>query len=141
MSTSKVHTTNYINAFIEVAEDCPVNESEIPVEKNGKATVASTQYQQLHKNAYKWTSDDVIFSNYVLKNELTESELADARALFFSKGQPCLRTSPLAKRYGFGIHSDSEGKVAIYGVESKEYQQFMEDDSIKKVKAMRSSKK
>ncbi len=27
---------------------------------------------------------------------------------FFSKGQPCLRASDLGKKYGWGIHSDSE---------------------------------
>ncbi|MFP3836102.1 DUF6157 family protein, partial [Chryseobacterium sp. SIMBA_028] len=60
---------------------------------------------------------------------------------FFSKGQPCLRTSPLSKRYGFGIHHDSEGKVALFPVESKDYQTFLNDDSITKVKAMRSKRK
>ncbi|MDN5477635.1 MAG: DUF6157 family protein [Chryseobacterium sp.] len=60
---------------------------------------------------------------------------------FFSKGQPFLRSSPLAKRYGFGIHHNKEGKVAIFAVDSKEYQNFLSDETIKKVKAMRSKKK
>jgi hypothetical protein len=47
----------------------------------------------------------------------------------------------LTKTYGFGVHSDSNGRVAIFGVETTEYQQFLSDKKIKKVKAMRSSKK
>ncbi|WP_262888194.1 DUF6157 family protein [Chryseobacterium gallinarum] len=53
----------------------------------------------------------------------------------------CLRSSPLAKRYGFGFHHNSEGKVALFPVESKEYQQFLNDNSVKKTKAMRSKRK
>ena len=63
------------------------------------------------------------------------------REQFFSKGQPCLRASPLTKSYGFGVHSNKEGKVAIYGMETEEYQEFISDKEIIKTKAMRSSRK
>lgn len=141
MTTKKIHTTNYFDTFIEVAEDCPVSQSEIPVSKGGKPTIATIQYDLISKNPYQWTSDDVIFQHYVSKNDLTESEYPQAKTEFFSKGQACLRTSPLAKRYGFGIHSNKDGKIAIYGVETEEYQKLKNDMNVKKVKAMRSSKK
>jgi len=57
-----------------------------------------------------------------------------------AKGQLCFRTSPLAKNYGFGIHSDNNGKVVLYGMETDKYQQLLSDPKIKKVKAMKSSK-
>ena len=136
----KQHTTNYINTFIEVAEDCPALQAEVPPQKGDKLSVANIQYNMLHKHPYKYTSDEVIFQGYALKNELTKEEWNDAREQFFSKGQACLRTSPLAKRYGFGIHHNEAGKVAIYGRETKEYQQFSADKNIQKVKAMRSKK-
>jgi len=47
----------------------------------------------------------------------------------------------LTKRYGFGVHADKDGKIAIFGRETREYEQFVNDDTIKKVKAMRSTKK
>lgn len=72
---------------------------------------------------------------------MTKSEYKQAREKFFSKGQPCFRASPLTKTYGFGVHSDKEGKVALYGMETEEYQNFLNDTKIKKVKAMRSTKK
>lgn len=62
------------------------------------------------------------------------------REKFFSKGQACFRASPLTKRYGFGVHSDDEGKIALYGIETKEYAKFVKDKTVKKVRAMRSKK-
>ncbi|GEN70873.1 DUF6157 family protein [Chryseobacterium lathyri] len=133
------HTTNYTNTFIEVADDCPVSQAETPPEKKIK-TLAELQYEQIMKNPYHYTSDDIIFECYALKNDIPESEKQLARIQFFSKGQPCLRSSPLSKRYGFGTHHNDEGKVAIFPVESKEYQKFLNDPTVKKVKAMRSKK-
>jgi hypothetical protein len=46
----------------------------------------------------------------------------------------------LTKTYGFGIHSNSEGKIALFGAETNEYQQFVANPKIKKVKAMKSGK-
>lgn len=135
----KTHTTNYQNTFIEIADDCPVSAAAQPPLKSPK-TIAQLQYEMISAKSYKYTSDDLIFAAYCFKNDITESEKNDARLQFFSKGQACLRSSPLAKRYGFGIHHDADGKVAIYPVESSEYQDFINDGSVKKVKAMRSKK-
>ena len=39
----KVHTTNYIDTFIEVADDCPTDIGENPKSKGDKKTVAEMQ--------------------------------------------------------------------------------------------------
>lgn len=137
----KVHTTNYFDTFIEVADDCPIDISEIPLPKGNNKTVAEMQFELLSKNPYKFTSDDIFFQVFADRNDLIQAEYKQAREQFFSKGQPCFRASPLTKRYGFGVHSDKDGKVAIFGRETKEYEQFVKDNKIKKVKAMRTSKK
>ncbi len=136
----KQHTTNYKNTFIEVAEDCLISEAKIPPEKKEK-TMANLQYEIILKNPYKYTSDDIIFECYSIKNDITEREKSAERQNFFSKGQPCLRCSPLAKTYGFGIHHNNEGKVAVYPLKSEDYQKFLKDDTVTKVKAMRSKRK
>lgn len=136
----KIHTTNYQNTFIEVAEDCPALAGEIPPSKAENMTIADIQFLILSKHPYKYTSDDVLFKVYAERNELTKIEYKAAREQFFSKGQPCLRCSPLTKRYGWGIHCDAEGKVALYGRETKEYEQFLKQKDLKLVKAMRSKK-
>lgn len=135
----KVHTTNYFDTFIEVAEDIKADSGTKPPTKH-KKTVAEMQYELIARNPYKYTSDDIFFQVFADRNDLTKAEYKEAREQFFSKGQPCFRASPLTKSYGFGIHSNSNGKVAIYGMETAEYQKFLADTKIKKVKAMKSSK-
>jgi hypothetical protein len=137
----KVHTTNYIDTFIEVADDCPTDIGERPKSKGDNKTVGEMQFELAVKNPYKYTSDDIFFQVYADRNDLTKAEYKEAREQFFSKGQPCFRASPLTKKYGFGVHSDKDGKVAIFGRETLEYEQFVNDPTIKKVKAMRTSKK
>ncbi|MBX2952745.1 MAG: hypothetical protein KF870_09575 [Leadbetterella sp.] len=137
----KTHTTNYYNTFIEVAEDCPLDFGEVPVPKKDKKTVAEMQYELIAAHPYRLTSDEVVFRIFAEKNELLPAEYEEARINFFSKGQPCLRASPLGKRYGFGIHYNPEGRMALYGAETEAYKRFMADPFIKKLKAMRTSKK
>lgn len=137
----KIHTTNYRDTFIEVAEDTKVSSGTIPVSKGEKKTVAELQYELLSKNPYKYTSDEILFQVFADRNDLTESEYEEARKQFFSKGQACFRASPLTKTYGFGVHNDEHGKMALYGLGTDEYQQFLNDSTIQKVKAMRTSRK
>ncbi|MCD6062102.1 MAG: hypothetical protein K0R82_13 [Flavipsychrobacter sp.] len=136
----KEHTTNYQNTFIEIAEDCPVKAGEMPPLKGEKKSVANRQFDMVYDNPYKYTSDDVLFQVYAERNDIKKSELDEARKAFFSKGQPCFRASPLTKRYGWGVHSDEESRIAIYGVETPEYKKLAKDSSLKVVKAMRTSK-
>ncbi len=137
----KIHTTNYKDTFIEVAEDCPVKSAEIPPQKSEEKTAASIQFQMIYSNPYKFTSDDVIFQVFAEKSKIkSKTQLASEREKFYSKGQPCLRSSPLTKRYGWGVHSDAGGKVAIYAVDSTEYKKFAKDKSLAHVRAMRSKR-
>lgn len=136
----KQHTTNYQNAFIEVAADSPAVSGEVPPLKTDKKTSAQIQFEMVSRHPYKFTSDDVLFQVYAEKNDLTESELVKARQVFFSKGQACLRASPLTKRYGWGIHHDQDGKIAMYGYGTEEYNKLVTDKNLKVVRAMKSAK-
>ncbi|HMS70606.1 MAG TPA: DUF6157 family protein [Saprospiraceae bacterium] len=135
----KTHSTNYYSTFIEVAEDTKASTGTIPPAKDTK-TVAQKQYEIISASPYYYTSDDIFFQVFADRNDLISEEYPKAREQFFSKGQPCFRASPLTKTYGFGIHSDTNGKVALFGMESDEYQKFLSDDNVKKVKAMKSSR-
>jgi hypothetical protein len=133
-------TTNYYKTFIEVAPDCPVTKAEIPPVKEKAKTVANIHFDLVAHAPYKYTSDDVIFDTYAQKKEIPERDRKEAREEFFSKGQACMRTSPLAKRYGWGVHSDETGKIAIYPVESEAYREFAKDAQLEHVAAMRSKR-
>ena len=136
----KTHTTNYQDTFIVIADDCPVANGEIPPTKGDNKTVANLQFEMAINNPYKYTSDDILFQVFAHRNDLTKSEYKEKREVFFSKGQPCFRASPLTKRYGWGVHNNKEGKVAIFGAESLAYKNLSEDKTLKIVKAMKSSK-
>ncbi len=135
-----MHTTNYTDAFILVAGDCPVRKAEIPEKKNGVDTIASIQYGLIHDNPYRYTSDDILFMVHMIRNRIDPGKEGDERDRFFSRGQACLRSSPLTKRYGWGIHYNSEGKIAMYAMESEEYGMYKNDPDLKILKAMRSKK-
>jgi len=134
-----MHTTNYFNSFITVADDCPVSVAEVPPQKTEK-TVANIEYEMIKNHPYQYTSDEVLFQVFVVKNNVSDTEWNIKKERFFSKGQPCFRSSPLTKRYGWGIHFDAEGKVALYAVESDEYNHLSQNKNLKMLKAMRSKK-
>jgi Family of unknown function (DUF6157) len=140
MEPMKIHTTNYTDTFIEIADDCPTLQGEMPPVKLDAKTVANIQFEMISKHPYKFTSDDVLFQVFADRNDLIKSEYKEARAAFFSKGQPCFRASPLTKRYGWGVHSDKDGKIALFGAETKEYKKLATDKKLKVVKAMKSKK-
>lgn len=134
-------TTNYYNTFIEVSEDCLLSKAEIPIERGNKEKIATIQFYKIKETPYTYTSDDILFDIYVSKNEIEADAIEQEKSQFFSKGQACLRCSPLAKRYGWGIHYNDEGKIAIYAIESDEYKRLKADTDVKHLKAMRSSRK
>ncbi len=136
----KIHTTNYKNTFIAVADDCPVSSAEIPPVKANKLTVANLQFDMLIKNPYQYTSDDVVFNVFATKNEITKSNYKTARTDFFSKGQPCMRCSPLTKRYGWAVHCNNDNKMALIPLGTKEYDVLLNDKTLQVVKAMKSKK-
>jgi hypothetical protein len=142
--TKILHTTNLNNTLIAVAEDCPASSGRIPTERSGKTTVAVLQYAMIKNHPYKYTSDDVVFATSAagraLGAEAKQAERQQARDQFFSRGQACLRASALGKTFGWGVHSDAQGRVAIFAVDSPEYRELAADPRIKQVKAMRSKR-
>jgi hypothetical protein len=113
----------------------------VPPIKGDKKSVANLQFELIQEHPYTYTSDDVLFAVFAARNGIPQDKLAEERARFFAKGQPCLRASPLPKRYGWGIHNNAEGKVAMYPVESEAYQTLVADEAVAKTKAMRSKRK
>lgn len=135
-----MHTTNYFDTFISVAEDCPADKAEVPPVKGENKTVANLQFDMIINNPYKYTSDDVLFKVHALRSGIGTAAQKAEREAFFSKGQACMRASPLTKRYGWGVHCNAEGKIAIYALDSPEYIKLAADKKIAHTKGMRSKK-
>lgn len=134
------------NTFVLVAPDCPVKTAVVPVAKGAAPSVAVIQHECLTARAYKLTLEDLIFEVHIRRAGLsraeTKSRAAEIRAELFAKPQACMRTSPLPKRYGWGVQNDERGRLALYPMESKEYRRFAEGkvDGVKVVAALRSKR-
>ena len=136
----KLHTTNYTNTFICVAEDCKKTASEIPPLKIDKPkSIARMQFEMITDIPFHLTSDDIIFQIHCERKGIATTD--EERELFFSKGQPCFRSSPLAKNYGWGIHFDEQSKVGLVAMDDESYEKLTNSQELTIVKAMRSSKK
>ena len=64
----------------------------------------------LHEHPYEYTSDDVLFAVHATRKGYAEEDLAERRELFFSKGQPCFRASPLTKTVWLGHPQQRRGQ-------------------------------
>ena len=88
------------------------------------------------------TEEELLFKVYCVQNNIPEhaedqQKLWDA---FYSTPKACLRSSPLPKKYGWGIHYDTDGKMALYGMQSNAYQKLLMDETVIKRKGMRSAR-
>lgn len=138
------HDHNYYNTLIAVADDCPVDHSKVPEEKPDKKTVANIQYEMLADNPFNLRQEDVLFETWFrrqVEQPTDPEEIAKLRKEFFAKPKPCLRTSPLAKRYGWGFLFDKDGRVKLCAMESEEYRSVLESGEAKVLKAMASSRR
>jgi len=134
------------NTFVLVAPDCPVTAAVVPVAKGAAPSVAVIQHERLTARPYQLTLEDLIFEVHVWRAGLSPAEAksraAEIRAELFAKPQACMRASPLPKRYGWGVHYDGRGRLALYAMESEEYRRFAEGkvDGVKVEAALRSKR-
>ena len=126
-------TTNIPNSFISVAEDCPAFMAEIPPAREPKS-IPQIEYEMLIDNPYNYTSDDVLYVANAERRDI-------ARDDFFARIQPDFRLSPLTQRYGWGVHTDENGKIALYAVDSAEYEMFAHNTSLTQMKGNRSKRR
>lgn len=133
-------STNYRDTFIQVAEDCPVAAAEEPPIAAKGPTVASLEYELIAQRPYELTSDDVLFEVHAIRQGIPAASRPEAREAFFAKPRACLRSSPLGKRYGWGVHHDAAGRVALVALGSDRYRELAADPSLKHVRAMRSKR-
>ena len=131
---------NYYDTLIEVADDCPATEGQVPQARGGKKTKAVVEYELLGKHPYTYTEEGIAFEVYAVLHDIPKVKWPTERKKFLSKGHPHLRVSALAKRYGWGIHNNAEGKLALIAVESRDYKRLMKDPGTTKVKAFRSTR-
>ncbi|MGM0882367.1 MAG: DUF6157 family protein [Bacillota bacterium] len=138
---------NYYDTFITVAPDCPAERGMVPPDKKSGKTKPGIEYELVATSPYTYTQEQLLYEVHVRHKEISPEVLAERgtqlRDEFFQKPMACLRASMLPKKYGWGIHFNAEGKMALVPMESPDYQRFLEsgNGSLKLLAAMRNSKK
>ncbi len=129
-------TTNYENTFIAVSPDTKALVGTDP--KAG--TIASEQLSLLHKQPYGYTSDELLFAVHAERNGVQQQDWSSELELFVSKPRACLRASSLVKQYGWGLHHDTNAKVAAYGVGTDDYRRLLTQSDLKQTVGMRTKR-
>ncbi|GIP54042.1 MULTISPECIES: DUF6157 family protein [Paenibacillus] len=135
---------SYTNTFIRVSPDCPAETGIVPVSAKESKPVHVIQYELLTEHPYKFDYPALLFETHIrhkqISAEVIQEREQEIRDDLFSKKHACLRASALPKKYGWGVHYDENGKIAIYGMDSHEYKRFTEsaDGSIQVLNGMRS---
>ena len=97
-------------------------------------------YERIADAPYTLESDDLLSTVAALRKEIPIDEHALFRAEFFSKGQACLRASPLVKSFGWAVHHNSDAKIALIDPASARFAELSHDASIKQVTGMRNKR-
>jgi len=126
-------STNYYNTFISVAQTCKKTAGTIPPQKT-PPTVAQLEYEIITANPYSLTSDEIQFEVYKRRNK--NACLED----FAKINHACFRCSSLSQNYGWGFHFNEDGKVALFAVESEDYQHLLDNGEITQKLAFSSTK-
>lgn len=133
-----MHTTDYVDTLILPSPDTKADAAMAP--PAGTGSIAELHYERLSGDDYTWTSDDLIFDVHCRRKQIPEADRAAEREKFFSKGQPCLRTSPLAKTYGWALHFDSDGRIALLPLGSERVARLEADPAVTVKTAMKRSR-
>lgn len=126
-------STNYTDTFITASADGKATAGIVPTKPG---TIAAEQYRLLSERPYQLTSDDLLFEVHAIRSGIAEAD----RAAFFAKPKACLRASPLVKQFGWGLHHDGDGKVAVHGIETDAYRELARRADLKVVAGMRNSR-
>lgn len=145
VSSGPMDSVDYVDTFITVAPDSAATDGTAPPSR-ATPSVSELTYRRIHASPYALTSGDVIFGVWAERRGIAAEDLAAERDAFYAKGQPCLRSSDLGKRYGWGVHADGEGRIALYAFGSPEYERLaaghdLDGRPVKVVAAMRSARR
>ena len=135
---------NYFNTFIEIAADCRAEQGAAPKARDGSKTIAELEFELISRTPYRYTQEDVQFHVHCKRTGVTDEQLrasgAALRKAFFAKPTACMRASPLAKTYGWGLHFDDRGRVALVSAGTPAYRKLAKDPGVEHTRAMRSKR-
>ena len=117
--------------LILIATKCSMKRGTKPVSNREQPTIAMHQYDVLTEMPYQLTYKQ-------LKEEVHRTrrgkEFTDEQLETYM-----MKRSELCKIYGWGVHEDKNGKLALVGCETKEYRRLLRKPGVQRVKALNPS--
>ena len=117
--------------LILIATKCSMKRGTKPVSNREQPTIAMHQYDVLTEMPYQLTYEQ-------LKDEVHGNRRGKELTREQSKTY-MMKRSELCKIWGWGVHQDKNGKLALVGCETKEYRRLVKDLQVQKEKALNPS--
>ena len=121
---------NRRNVLIQVAEDCPENKGTKPLSERMHDTIACIQFDELSKNPYKYNEEEFQKQVHHIRRGKTELNITKYD----------IRRSELSKKWGWGIHINEGGKLALVGCEIEKYKELSNNSLVQKFGAYKAHK-
>jgi hypothetical protein len=112
------------NTLILIAPDCPALRGVVPASKRVPRPFPVVQFEVLSNEPYRLSYTESLCEVHARQNGLGETSFDDELVKTLLRKHPCPRTSALPKRYGWGIHVDTNGKLALWACDSAEYRRL-----------------
>jgi len=112
------------NVLVKVAEDRPVQKGTVP----GRSDVIShIGYDELSKNPYVYTQLEFYHQVHHIRRNKPDLKIESYN----------IKRNSLCKKYGWGIHINELGKLAIFGCETEDYKKLLNNILVRKVNSFK----
>ncbi|MBA3390336.1 MAG: GIY-YIG nuclease family protein [Rubrobacter sp.] len=120
-------STSAREELIEIAADSHVIRSEEPPYGGTGKTIARVSYEVLAENPYVFSEPEFYHEVHVIRRKRPDLRIESYN----------IKKLALVKNFGWGIHRNKDGKLALVPCESERYKELLADQLVKKTKAYR----
>jgi hypothetical protein len=122
-----IRATPVREELIEVATDTSAVRGEVPSDSGISKTIARISYEVLADNPYRFDEREFYHEVHVVRRGRTNLKIENYN----------IKRLALVKKYGWGIHRNAHGKLALVACESSRYKELQADPRVKRTKAYR----
>lgn len=119
-----------IEKLITKSPDSKIKRAIHPANKRAHQTITQIYFEELIRNPYGFTEEELRHRVHV--------ELRKRRDLKLKSYS--IKRSELLKKYGWGLHVDSAGRLALVGCDGKRYKELTRNPRVLKISGYRTRK-
>jgi hypothetical protein len=113
--------------LIEMASDSTAVRGEVPPDNGMRKTIPRISYEVLADNPYRFDEREFYHEVHIVRCGRPNLKIENYN----------IKRLALVKRYGWGIHRNAGGKLALVACESSRYKELQADPQVKRTKAYR----